>query len=373
MLHIRSIFVLLCLCFFSLSTLAQNLLVEPESVVYDQVRNRYLVSNYNNGAIVQIDSEGVQSYYDTTLIGDHNIVGMHIKDEVLYVASNTGPYSGIVAFDLESAEMLTYYEIEYEGLLNDITTDTSGYLYVTDYWDNKLFKVNIETQEYSLFIDGGMGFPNGIWYDEWNHRLLVCSVMGYGTPILAVNLEDSTFTVAAYTWLGGMDGITMDDDARVYVSEWTDNSVWRLNADLTGLMQFSAGHDAPADIYIDRVNDVLAVPNFYRNTVDFVPVPGVKVENRYPFYPPSSVYLFPVNPNPFNASAVIKYRLDRPMQVKLSVYNQLGHEAAILIDRTMEAGEYQASWNAEGFSSGVYYVNLTTPEAQKTERIVFVK
>lgn len=46
---------------FSTSVNAQNLLNQPESVVYDDTRNQYLVSNYGNGNIIKIDSSGSQS------------------------------------------------------------------------------------------------------------------------------------------------------------------------------------------------------------------------------------------------------------------------------------------------------------------------
>ena len=52
------------LILFSVNELcAQNLLNRPESVVFDSVYNRYLVSNWTNGSIVQIDSNGVQDYF----------------------------------------------------------------------------------------------------------------------------------------------------------------------------------------------------------------------------------------------------------------------------------------------------------------------
>ena len=43
--------------------LCQNLLSGPECVVFDSLHNRYLVSNWNNGNIIAIDSAGNQSYF----------------------------------------------------------------------------------------------------------------------------------------------------------------------------------------------------------------------------------------------------------------------------------------------------------------------
>jgi hypothetical protein len=42
---------------------AQNLLSNPESVVCDSLQDRYPVSNFGDGSIVQIDPRGNQSYF----------------------------------------------------------------------------------------------------------------------------------------------------------------------------------------------------------------------------------------------------------------------------------------------------------------------
>jgi len=47
--------------------LTQNLLNNPESIVYDSVYERYLVSNWEDGNIIQIDSLEQQNYFNTEL------------------------------------------------------------------------------------------------------------------------------------------------------------------------------------------------------------------------------------------------------------------------------------------------------------------
>ena len=64
------------------SAVEAQLLNNPESVVYDSLRDRYLVSNWNTGHMVQIDSNGVQDYF---VVGQHCYAGLHIVDDVVYV------------------------------------------------------------------------------------------------------------------------------------------------------------------------------------------------------------------------------------------------------------------------------------------------
>jgi hypothetical protein len=66
---------------------SQNLLSSPESVAFDSLRNRYLVSNYSNGIIVAIDSQGNQSWFATDLT---SAVGLHIVGDTLWAACAGG-------------------------------------------------------------------------------------------------------------------------------------------------------------------------------------------------------------------------------------------------------------------------------------------
>ena len=59
-------------------------------------------------------------------------------------------------------------------------------------------------------------------------------------------------------------------------------------------------------------------------------------------------------PNPFNEVTTIPFSVGADSQIRISVYNMLGEEVAVLLDDFCTAGEYRTHWNAEGFASGVY-------------------
>ena len=178
----------------------------PESIVYDPGLNRYIVSNYGDGNIVQIDSMGQQSYYSQFLEG-HAIVGIYVYEDTLYVATNSGPYQGVCAFELATAEFQYQVPILYDGLLNDIANDEYGNLYVTDYWDSKIYKINRTTRNWWLYQENNLYNPNGITSDLDNNRLLAIAVPGGNAPLLEINYDDSTVSTLFYTGLGGGDGI----------------------------------------------------------------------------------------------------------------------------------------------------------------------
>jgi hypothetical protein len=60
---------------------ADNLLSGPQKIVIDAAHDRLLVSNYNTGHIVQIDSAGNQSYF---VQGAEFVDGMEIVGNTVY-------------------------------------------------------------------------------------------------------------------------------------------------------------------------------------------------------------------------------------------------------------------------------------------------
>jgi hypothetical protein len=81
----------------------------------------------------------------------------------------------------------------------------------------------------------------------------------------------------------------------------------------------------------------------------------------------------PNYPNPFNPTTKIKFGLPKAAFVKLTVYDILGREVAILANEQLKAGEFEADWDASSFPSGVYFYKMEAGEFVKTSRMVLVK
>jgi hypothetical protein len=86
-------------------------------------------------------------------------------------------------------------------------------------------------------------------------------------------------------------------------------------------------------------------------------------------------------PNPFNGETRIGYRIAVSRNgnggagnvVRLKVYDVAGKEVATLVDGQMSPGQYQASFNASGLSSGVYFYRLEAGGFIETKRMVLVR
>jgi len=64
-------------------------------------------------------------------------------------------------------------------------------------------------------------------------------------------------------------------------------------------------------------------------------------------------------PNPFNPATVISYQLSAFSKVTLKVYDILGNEVTTLVNEEKPAGKYEAIFNGDELSSGVYFYQLT--------------
>jgi len=88
---------------------------------------------------------------------------------------------------------------------------------------------------------------------------------------------------------------------------------------------------------------------------------------------PERFFLSQNYPNPFNPKTNIKLDLPNKSFVKLVIYDMLGKEVSLLINEKLDAGSYQAEWNASDFPSGVYIYKIETESFVQTKSMVLTK
>lgn len=91
----------------------------------------------------------------------------------------------------------------------------------------------------------------------------------------------------------------------------------------------------------------------------------------------SEVRNFAINtlyPNPFNPITSIDYSVEKAGNLRLSVYNILGQEVAVLYNGYQTEGEsFSIKWDAHLFSSGVYFVHMAMNGQVETMKAMVVK
>ena len=58
--------------------------------------------------------------------------------------------------------------------------------------------------------------------------------------------------------------------------------------------------------------------------------------------------------------------------VKLVIYDVLGQEITTLVNQQQRPGEYSVTWDASGFSSGVYFYTLSAGSFVETKKMVLL-
>ncbi|HNF87173.1 MAG TPA: T9SS type A sorting domain-containing protein, partial [bacterium] len=78
-------------------------------------------------------------------------------------------------------------------------------------------------------------------------------------------------------------------------------------------------------------------------------------------------------PNPFNPTTTIEYAVAKTTLVRLTVYDELGREVAILVNEKKMPGIYRVDFDASKFASGVYFYRMTAGEFMETKKLLLVK
>jgi len=93
---------------------------------------------------------------------------------------------------------------------------------------------------------------------------------------------------------------------------------------------------------------------------------------------PDRYKLYQNVPNPFNGQTIIKYQISEPTFVSIKVFNCMGQEVIILVNRDMYTGFYEVKWNGMDrdhhlMPSGIYIIEMKAGDYIETRKMVFVQ
>ena len=78
-------------------------------------------------------------------------------------------------------------------------------------------------------------------------------------------------------------------------------------------------------------------------------------------------------PNPFNPYTTIAFTIINFTEVRLEIFNSLGQKVETLINGFKVPGSYEIVWDANQYSSGVYFYRLRTNRGVVTKKMVLIK
>jgi hypothetical protein len=242
-----------------------TLLKTPESVIYDEAREVFYVSNVNlnpwekdnNGFISRLSKAGeiIDLEWISGLSGPK---GMAIVDETLFVAD----LGELVLIDIEEGVIVEKIQVNGASGLNDITPGGAGDIYVSDSNEGKIF--HYANGEVSVFNADAPGRPNGLVLDQG--KLL--TAFSETSDFVSYDLHTLEKTVIAQG-IGHGDGITPTNEPGTYlVSDWSGEIFIIGTSGLKqSLLNTKDQEKNTADIWFIQEEDMLLVPTFFDNRV----------------------------------------------------------------------------------------------------------
>ncbi len=263
-------------------------LQSPQSFVADPSGKVYFISNVNgepnardnNGFITKLDAEGkiiklkfISGGEDAVEL--HAPKGMALVDRILYVAD----LDTIRGFDATTGKPLVSITMppalgarpRQPISLVDVTADGHGLLYATDHAGNTVYRIDTTKQGAItvLLHDDRLAGPSGIAVHPRNGHLIVVS-WDKG-KILEISPEGNLTELASNGFLSyrfeNLSGVDFDRWGNMYVSDLTRGKIWRMSPDKR--FQVIAEYlPSPADISIDRANNLILVPYQYADAAE---------------------------------------------------------------------------------------------------------
>lgn len=240
-----------------------TLLTTCESVIYDKERDVLYVANINgepstkdgNGFISKVSLDGKVTEAQWVK-GMDAPKGMGLVGTKLYVTD----IDRVHEIDVTTGKITKTYQIEGAKFLNDITTDASGKVYMSD--SNTGVISVIENGKVSKWLENLTG-PNGLLAEEGGMLVALWEPKNLNS----VDLSTKQITLRTDS-LENPDGIEAIGDGSYLVSSW-NGLVHYVSPDWkkTLILDTRADSVSAADIEYIQEKNLLLVPTFFNNKV----------------------------------------------------------------------------------------------------------
>ncbi len=103
-------------------------------------------------------------------------------------------------------------------------------------------------------------------------------------------------------------------------------------------------------------------------TVGISEIPGTQIPDKFA--------LMQNYPNPFNPTTKIRFNVPASLnnqQVNISIYDLTGKLISQIVNQNLNAGSYEAEWNASAYASGVYYYKMSGQNFSEVKSMVLIK
>jgi hypothetical protein len=79
-----------------------------------------------------------------------------------------------------------------------------------------------------------------------------------------------------------------------------------------------------------------------------------------------------VYPNPFSNSITFEYELNQAAEVKIIIYNQLGNQVDVLMEKQYQ-GANKITWKPAAIPEGIYYYKIMSGKQKTSGKVVLMR
>jgi hypothetical protein len=308
-----------------------------------------------NGNLLEINKEDGTS----TLIGGSGYntfqsIAINPKSKILFGIRSSVGKTQFYRLNSENGGAYKLFEIvDFSG--NSITFDSTGYIFVSDR-GGKIIKLNPFNGEILDTIQSTSPL-NAITFDLRKNDLwgAVYKAVGAGRDkIIKINLITGDTSLVGSTTLG-----TLTSDLEF---DWSGN-----------LYGVKLGANQITDLFKVDINSGVAslIGQTSEPNIVSISYSGAEVlksknlnENN-----PGHFELFQNFPNPFNSTTNISFYISQASNVKVLIYNSLGEQVKVIVDKSIDKGSHSIPWNGKDefnkeVGSGIYFYKVLTSNPQ---------
>jgi len=237
----------------------------PESVIYDKKRKVLYVSDLNyeprkkdgNGFISILGTDG-KILNLRWIEGLSSPKGMAIVGDTLYAAD----VDELVLMDINKGVIIRKIPIDSVKMINDITSDQEGNLYISDSDANRIYKYS--NGHIINWLTEGLNAPNGLLTD--GDRLLVASMGSMDFTSFDINTKAKRVLTEG---INKGDGIAYTGIPGYFIlTDWY-GEIFLINPDNTKISLLNKKEEQinSADIEFIPGQNMLLVPTFNKKTI----------------------------------------------------------------------------------------------------------
>lgn len=228
-----------------------------------------------------------------------------------------------------------------------------------------------DEEDFVVWANGNGDYVHDHNFNEDAENPWLCNDFMTGPYTYCISVDANNFNIypsydmgsVTFCLISGMDGSGMG-----YYSIAGETAGWKMTA------QFLDEGTAYDGIYMDNnaaENEDAKVGTFYiaHDSISGIITNQVSVTDDIP----AGFSVAQNTPNPFNPTTSINFSIADAGQVDIDVFNVAGQKVDTLISQNLNAGNHTVTWDASGFSAGVYFYTVRSSGNSKTMKMTLIK